>query len=182
MRYWTTFNEAYIYCGVFMTMSPPMTMGRLVPDARPGDRLAEPGKEGIDYECIHRHNLAHARAYTLYRDKFAATQKGRIGLTNIAFAPRPNSTLYADVAAARRHNLFTLGTTFGPLTYGQFPAEVRHAVDEASRLEGLPRSRLPNITAEESSLLRGVLRVDYGLYTSHASLYNEILEEKFNCY
>ncbi|XP_052130811.1 myrosinase 1-like [Frankliniella occidentalis] len=160
VQYWVTFNEPYVFCGAAgqMEFLAKAIVGVGVDPDGPvlpfGNRKTEPG---ADYNCLHRMILAHARVYRLYKEKFASSQKGRIGIVNISYAARPNSTRYEDVAAARRYNLFTLGTTFGPLVTGQYPDEVRNVVDEASRLEGRATSRLPVFTPEQSALVNGTI-------------------------
>ncbi|XP_034242065.1 myrosinase 1-like [Thrips palmi] len=153
VRYWTTHNEPYVFCNFFPNTGPFLA-GEMTQDTMP---TPAPGHEGDDYKCLQRIVLSHGRVYRLYQEKYAATQHGLIGLSNFAYAPRPNSSSFADVAAVRRYNLLTLGTTFGPLVTGDYPVEVRRMVDEASEREGLGKSRLPEFSADQRAMLRGTI-------------------------
>lgn len=62
MKYWVTINEPNNYCVYF-----PHTLAAV--------GLAPEDKNGT-YRCMHHMNLAHARAYRLYKDTYYAAQKG----------------------------------------------------------------------------------------------------------
>ena len=62
VKLWTTFNEPYEVC------KTGYALGQFAPGLR---------QEGVaEYLCAHTILQAHARAYHLYRDKFAASQQG----------------------------------------------------------------------------------------------------------
>jgi beta-glucosidase/6-phospho-beta-glucosidase/beta-galactosidase len=88
---------------------------------------------------------SHAAAVHLYRTKFQANQKGEIGIAlNHDFAV-PLTSSPEDIAAAERKNQFTMGWFADPIVFGKYPQVMRDIVGD----------RLPEFTAEESSLLRG---------------------------
>ncbi|XP_056865034.1 beta-glucosidase 3 isoform X2 [Raphanus sativus] len=139
VKFWTTINEANIY-----------TLGSY------NDGLLPPGHCSSRSRCssgnsstepyIVGHNLllAHASASRLYKQKYKDIQGGSVGFSvfTIGFAPTSSKN---DEIAVQRAKAFYFGWMLGPLTYGDYP-------DEMKRIVG---SRLPLFTEEESALVKG---------------------------
>lgn len=97
------------------------------------------------YLAAHHLLLAHGKAVAVYRKKYQAQQKGRIGITNNCDWREPLSSNPEDAAAAERALEFFLAWFADPVFKGQYPASM------VDRLE----DRLPKFTAEESEMLKG---------------------------
>ncbi|XP_017973289.1 PREDICTED: beta-glucosidase 12 isoform X2 [Theobroma cacao] len=89
--------------------------------------------------------LSHAAAVKLYRKKYQASQKGKIGITIITnwFIPKSDAT--ADRKAASRALDFLFGWFVDPLIFGEYPKSMRSMVGR----------RLPKFTEAESKMLKG---------------------------
>ncbi|XP_028776803.1 vicianin hydrolase-like [Neltuma alba] len=102
--------------------------------------------------------LSHAAAVKLYKTKFQATQKGKIGITLVTIWFEPKSETMVDHAAANRALDFFFGWYADPITYGDYPKIMRSYVGD----------RLPKFTKPESEMLKGsydFLGVNY--YTTY---------------
>ncbi|KAJ1378831.1 Glycoside hydrolase family 1 [Sesbania bispinosa] len=105
-----------------------------------GDSGTEP------YIVAHNQILAHAEAVHVYRTKYQAYQKGKIGITLVSnwFIPlSENST--TDQKAARRSLDFQYGWFMEPLTTGDYPKNMRAIV----------RNRLPKFSKWQARLVNG---------------------------
>lgn len=79
VKNWITFNEPSQYCG------NGYSSGRWPP----GVQLLAAG----EYLCAHHTILAHARVYHLFKNKYFAKQKGRIGITLSTYYFMPEDPL-----------------------------------------------------------------------------------------
>ncbi|XVF10001.1 hypothetical protein REPUB_Repub07fG0146600 [Reevesia pubescens] len=97
------------------------------------------------YILAHHLLLSHAAAVKLYREKYQASQKGKIGITIITnwFIPKFDTT--ADRKAASRALDFLFGWFVDPVIFGKYPKS----------MQSLVGSRLPKFTKAESKMLKG---------------------------
>ncbi|XP_052133189.1 myrosinase 1-like, partial [Frankliniella occidentalis] len=144
VKMWITLNEPLEYCG------EGYGTGHNAP------RVNLTG--AADYLCGHTALLAHARAYRLYRDKYADEQKGRVGITlNSEWYEPKNATGEEDRLAAERAQQFELGWFAHPIfsETGDYPPAMKERVMVNSLAEGRSRSRLPTFTPEDVALVKG---------------------------
>ena len=152
IKYWITFNEPF--CMSWLAYG----VGKFAPrrcsawrDGYPkgqsckdigggGDTAKEPyivGKTIL---------LAHAKAYRTYHAKYAATQKGKIGITlNCDFGLPYDKDKPEDVEAAETHVHFMLGWFANPIENGDWPEVMIRQAGE----------RLPPFTPEEKAQIKG---------------------------
>ncbi|XP_006664007.1 beta-glucosidase 38 [Oryza brachyantha] len=97
------------------------------------------------YITAHNLLLSHAAAVKIYRDKYQATQKGKIGILLDFVWYEPLTDREEDRAAAHRAREFTLGWFLHPITYGHYPETMQNIV----------MRRLPNFTREQSEMIKG---------------------------
>lgn len=110
--------------------------------------------EGL-YHCAYVHLLAHAKAYHIYDEEFRATQEGRISIVIDSGWAEPASDSEDDVISAQIERDFVLGIYANPIYLGNWPEIVIQYVGERSALEGFPKSRLPELSADEISFING---------------------------
>jgi len=125
-----------------------------------GDGSKAPGIEGIGtslYIAAHNQIRAHAKAYRLYQNEFAATQGGQCGITlNTEWGEPEDPNDPTSVEAAENNMQFYLGWFMHPIyVNGDYPDVMREKIDTKSELQGFPESRLPTFTAEESAEILG---------------------------
>ncbi|CAN1158071.1 Beta-glucosidase 24 [Linum perenne] len=104
-----------------------------------GDSATEP------YIVGHNMLLAHATVVNLYRQKYHATQKGVVGISQVAQWSIPLSNSKEDYDAAQRSNDFVIGWFMEPLVTGKYPASMKALVG----------NRLPKFSKKESKMLKG---------------------------
>ncbi|ONM16733.1 Beta-glucosidase 32 [Zea mays] len=84
-----------------------------------GDSGREP------YTVCHHQLLAHAEAVHLYKEKYQASQRGKIGVTLNSLWFLPSSPSKSNDDAVRRALDFMLGWFMDPLVSGDYPASMR---------------------------------------------------------
>ncbi|KAL3611004.1 hypothetical protein D5086_002024, partial [Populus alba] len=142
VKYWITMNEPNglaINGYNFGSFAP----GRCSPlgNCPGGNSAVEP------YVAAHNMILSHGAAVKVYKDKYQAIQKGKIGITIVShwFLPKFNTT--ADRIAVSRALDFMFGWFARPITFGDYPDSMRSLVG----------NRLPKFTKEQSAMLKGSL-------------------------
>ncbi|XP_050316395.1 myrosinase 1-like [Anthonomus grandis grandis] len=154
VKLWATINEPKSFCegipSVVVNLFPEMPIGT------------------YEYLCGHHAILAHAKAYRLYKEKYQATQQGRVSLVldlgyNMGLT---NSTVDED--AAERKNLFEFGWFAHPIVYGDYPDIMQEVIANNSARQGFPVSRLPKFTSSEKLLVQGAYDlIMLNTYTSY---------------
>ncbi|KAM7502636.1 hypothetical protein LguiB_001540 [Lonicera macranthoides] len=143
VKYWTTLNEPWTYSvgGYVKGEFAPgrCSSGEYYLNCSGGDSSIEP------YLVSHNQLLAHAIAVRLYKRKYQASQKGKIGITLVStwMVPYSNSTL--DRHATLRALDFMLGWFMEPLTTGEYP----------HTMQSLVKNRLPKFSLEQSNMVKG---------------------------
>uniref|UniRef100_A0A7S2I167 beta-glucosidase n=1 Tax=Helicotheca tamesis TaxID=374047 RepID=A0A7S2I167_9STRA len=127
VKHWVTINEPWTIAvnGYASGIHAPGRYQR--PDVEP-------------YIVGHHLLLAHANAVKLYRNKFASSQKGVIGISNSGdFRYPKDEHSEDDQLAAERSMEFQLGWFSDPIWKGDYPSSMRQQLGE----------RLPQFTAEQ---------------------------------
>ncbi|KAA8520274.1 hypothetical protein F0562_014530 [Nyssa sinensis] len=142
VKHWMTMNEPWIFTtgGYDTGISAP---GRCSAWVNNGCRAGNSGTE--PYVVGHNLLLCHAATVKLYKEKYQASQKGKIGITLVSHWFVPYSNSKPDQQAAQRALEFMYGWFFHPLVYGDYP-RIMHV---------LVGKRLPKFTAEQANLLKG---------------------------
>nr|AHN85654.1 glycoside hydrolase family 1 [Putranjiva roxburghii] len=142
VKYWTTFNEprAYATRGYDSGLGAPGRCSEWV------DRSCEAGNSATEpYIVSHHIILAHAAAVQVYRQKYQASQNGKIGITLNAYWYVPYSNNTVDEEAAQVAFDFFTGWHLDPITYGHYPRTMQALVGD----------RLPKFTEEEFMVIKG---------------------------
>ncbi|KAJ4868699.1 Beta-glucosidase 3 [Raphanus sativus] len=137
VKFWTTINEANIFTigGYDGGGTPP---GRCS-TCFSGNSSTEP------YIVAHNLLLAHASTSRLYKQKYKDTQGGSVGFSIFAIGFRPSTNSKDDEMAVQRFKDFFFAWMLGPLTYGDYPDEMKRTIG----------TRLPVFTKEESEQVKG---------------------------
>jgi len=109
-----------------------------------GKKLGYPGK----YLCMHNILKAHAKIYHIYDTEFRKEQKGQIALVSSCLGMFPKNSL--DTAAVDVFFQFTCGWVNHAIfsKTGDYPEIMKNHIAENSKLEGFPRSILPEFSPE----------------------------------
>ncbi|KAJ7942501.1 putative Beta-glucosidase [Quillaja saponaria] len=140
VKNWITFNEPNVATtfGYMWGFGPPYSRKCLPPKCvKPvGDKTREP------YIVTHNYILAHAAAVKLYRKKFQATQRGKVGIVLQVSDYKPVTLEHENVAAAQRLLDFHTGWYVEPLVFGHYPQS----------LKVILKDRLPTFTGKERKM------------------------------
>ncbi|GJQ82456.1 hypothetical protein Trydic_g11867, partial [Trypoxylus dichotomus] len=141
VKNWITFNEPYQIC------EQGFSDGTLAPGYR---------QMGIGgYLCGHTVLRAHAKTYQLYQDKYKSSQGGVVGITVNGVWAEPLSESDEDQASADLYMSMNFAWFLDPIFgNGDYPANMKQAIDDLSVSQGFKRSRLPEFTPEEKEMLR----------------------------
>lgn len=139
VKYWFTLNEPLTYClnGYTIGTHAPGRCSNYAGNCTSGNSATEP------YIVAYHLILAHADAVKVYREKYKPYQKGEIGVTLVTHFFTPLTNKPSDVRAARRVLDFWFGWFLHPMTYGDYPEEMK----------AILKDRLPRFTAEQSKLV-----------------------------
>ena len=135
VKHWTTINEAWSVAvlGYHDGVKAPGVVNNATIDV---------------YQAGHNLVLAHARAVNIYRNEFALSQHGIVGITNCADFRFPKEDNEIDREAANRAMAFQFAWFTDPFVYGDYPPEMREYIGE---------DRLPRFTAQQSKELIGTM-------------------------
>ncbi|CAI0450266.1 unnamed protein product [Linum tenue] len=155
VQHWVTVNEP-LSLALFGygqgTLAPGRCSKWMNLNCTGGDSATEP------YIVGHHLLLSHAFIVKLYREKYQATQKGKIGTAQVIQWLLPLSDSKEDHEARQRRIDFTLGWFQDPLATGDYPASMRANVGK----------RLPEFSKEEAEMLKGSADfVGLNYYTSY---------------
>ncbi|KPP62098.1 lactase-phlorizin hydrolase-like [Scleropages formosus] len=143
VKFWITINEPYNVAQIghgYGTAAPGISF-------RPGT---------LPYIVGHHLLKAHAEAWHVYNDKYRSKQGGVISITiNSDWAEPRNPYKQEDIDAARRFLQFYIGWFAHPVFNGDYSDVMKTVVRERSLAAGLPRSRLPEFSADEVQRIRG---------------------------
>ncbi|KAJ9139722.1 hypothetical protein P3X46_030430 [Hevea brasiliensis] len=142
VKHWITLNEPWGFSnngyatGIF---APGRCSSWQQLNCTGGDSATEP------YIVGHNLLLAHAAAVKTYKNKYQATQKGKIGITLVTHWFVPFSNDKHDQHAAKRALDFMFGWFMDPLIFGDYPNTLRSLVGD----------RLPKFSEEQSKMVKG---------------------------
>ncbi|KAA8549584.1 hypothetical protein F0562_001398 [Nyssa sinensis] len=138
VKQWITLNEPWTYSnGGYATgvLAPGQCSSWQQKHCTGGDSSTEP------YLVAHHLLLAHAAAANLYKQKYQASQKGKIRITLVTRWIVPFSNEPQHHNASQRALDFMFGWFMEPLTTGDYPNSMRSLV----------KDRLPKFTTEQST-------------------------------
>ncbi|KAF6148743.1 hypothetical protein GIB67_019351 [Kingdonia uniflora] len=141
VKNWMTFNEPRVVAalGYDNGFFAPARCSQPNGNCTAGDSTTEP------YIVGHHLILMHASAVQRYRNKYRATQKGRIGILLDFVWYEPLTRSKADNLATQRARDFHLGWFLDPITNGKYPKTMQNIVGK----------RLPRFTTNERKLVKG---------------------------
>ncbi|BET01143.1 glycoside hydrolases [Nesidiocoris tenuis] len=110
-----------------------------------------------EYLSAHHLLLAHATAYRIYHTEFRSSQRGQVTIALNMMYHWPKTESKLDKEAAERAMQFQMGWFAEPIygKKGDYPKIMKDFIGQASKAEGRIKSRLPEFTPEQSSLLKG---------------------------
>ncbi|OWR48224.1 seminal fluid protein CSSFP020 [Danaus plexippus plexippus] len=110
-----------------------------------------------DYMCIKNVLVAHARAYRLYEREYKKKFKGSVGIALALNWADPVNNSTKNVEATDVYREFMIGLYMHPIWSkdGGFPKMVKERVHQNSIKQGFKKSRLPALSKEEVTLLKG---------------------------
>ncbi|XP_077436051.1 lactase/phlorizin hydrolase-like isoform X1 [Vanacampus margaritifer] len=151
VKFWITINEPYNIANVghgYGAAAPECDL-----DHHPGISF-RPGT--LPYIVGHNLLKAHAETWHLYNDEYRSKQGGIISITiNSDWSEPRNPYKQEDVDAARRVLQFYIGWFAHPVFKGDYSDMMKTIIRERSLQAGLPKSRLPEFTAEEVQRIKG---------------------------
>jgi beta-glucosidase len=140
VKYWSTLNEPWVFSNSGYALGTNAPGRCSAPTCQAGDSGTEP------YIVTHNQILAHAEAVHVYKTKYQAYQKGKIGITLVSnwLMPLDDNSI-PDIKAAERSLDFQFGWFMEPLTTGDYSKSMRAIV----------KNRLPKFSKLQSSLVNG---------------------------
>ncbi|RZC85288.1 hypothetical protein C5167_041473 [Papaver somniferum] len=141
VKHWITFNEpwTFIYLGYDLA-------GLAAPGRFSNRHLCKYGNSGVEpYVVGHNLLLAHSAAANLYKEKYQASQRGKVGITLNTDWMVPASTKEEDVLATKRALDFSLGFFLKPLVHGHYPQNMIEIL----------KDRLPVFTYDQYLKIKG---------------------------
>ncbi|KAL8136426.1 hypothetical protein V2J09_002427 [Rumex salicifolius] len=148
VKYWVTFNEPNVmgYYGYATGAHAPFRCSTYVGNCTAGNSGTEP------YIVAHNLLLSHAAAVELYRHKYQAKQKGKMGITIATHWIMPiNNTLSSQNAASRALD-FLFGWFVEPVTFGDYPKTMRSIVGKLNDPDSSNPLQLSYTTDWQTSL------------------------------
>ncbi|RZC33947.1 Glyco hydro 1 domain containing protein [Asbolus verrucosus] len=128
-----------------------------------------------DYKCAHTLLKAHAKAYHIYDKEFREAQQGTVSLVADTTWFEPATDSDQDKEAAERALQFSYGWYINPVVNGNYPQVMIDRIDEKSKQQGYPESRLPKFTTEEMDYIKGTY--DFIALNSFTTLYTAWLDD-----
>jgi beta-glucosidase len=124
------------------------------------------------YQAAHQLILAHAKAYHIFKDKYAH-QKGQIGITNNCDWREPLTNSKEDKDAAERALEFFLAWFADPIYKGDYPQVMKNRLGD----------RLPQFSEDEKIMIKGTSDF-FGLnhYTTMYAAHSDRTSEETNVY
>ncbi|XP_034939090.1 myrosinase 1 [Chelonus insularis] len=156
VKYWVTINEPSIFCGF----------------GYGGDWIPLVQQSGVaDYLCGHHALIAHAKAYEMYQNEFAADQEGQVGIViSLSWPVAENPEDEEELEGVERWFQFRNGWFLHPIFSddGDYPKEMIERISYHSDLQGFSKSRLPKFSENEIEMIKN--SADYlGINFYHAS-------------
>ncbi|RZC83661.1 hypothetical protein C5167_046447 [Papaver somniferum] len=156
VKHWITLNEPWAFSNggyAWGALAPGRCSKNIDPSCTAGHSGTEP------YLVGHYQLLSHAAAVHVYKLKYQASQKGKIGVTLVCHWTEPFSNAKHDRHAALRSIDFMF---MDPLTFGRYPLSMQSLVGD----------RLPKFTKDESEMVKGsfdFIGLNYytGYYAQH---------------
>uniref|UniRef100_A0A2A4JVL1 beta-glucosidase n=1 Tax=Heliothis virescens TaxID=7102 RepID=A0A2A4JVL1_HELVI len=110
-----------------------------------------------EYLCGHNVLRAHGMVYRMFEKEYKEKIRGGMGIALSFSWSEPESASKEDQTAAETDRQFAMGWFAHPIfsEAGDYPPVMRSTVDENSKQQGFPRSRLPYFTPQEVEMLRG---------------------------
>ncbi|KAK8959795.1 Beta-glucosidase 22 [Platanthera guangdongensis] len=142
VTHWTTITEPNIYA------MDSYDNGRFPPNrcSYPFGKTCKEGNSTTEpYIGAHNMILSHAAAVKLYRTKYQAIQKGKIGFNVYTIWSYPLTNSTEDKVATKRVLDFMPGWIISPMVFGDYPEIMRKNAG----------SRLPSFTESESKEVKG---------------------------
>ncbi|XAR63408.1 Beta-primeverosidase [Bertholletia excelsa] len=155
VKHWITLNEPYIfvYAGYDSgTKAPGRCSAWKANNCSAGNSATEP------YVVGHHMLLSHAEVVKLYKQKYQASQKGEIGISQVTHWMLPYSDASSNKKAAQRALDFMYGWFMDPLFFGDYPRSMHSLVGK----------RLPKFKPEEAKMVKGSFDfIGLNYYTSN---------------
>ncbi|KAJ2947990.1 hypothetical protein O0L34_g9782 [Tuta absoluta] len=143
VKAWTTFNEPLTFCQ----------------DGYGGNDAPGARSSGLeDYMCAHNVLRAHGMTYRMIEREFPQRKRDvGVGISLDLHWAEPATTSEEDQEAAEIVRQFTFGWYAHPIfsKTGDYPPIMRQRIDDYSRRQHFPRSRLPTFTQEEIDMIKG---------------------------
>ncbi|KAK2637125.1 hypothetical protein Ddye_031917 [Dipteronia dyeriana] len=167
VKYWITLNEPLTYSsrGYDAGLFAPGRCSKTV------NGMCQAGNSSTEPYIVSQHLiLSHAAAVQVYRQKYQVNQKGKIGITLDSHWFIPYSKTKPNSEAALRALDFMFGWFMEPLTYGDYPFNMRFIIGE----------RLPKFSRKQSMMVKGsfdFLGLNYytAYYASNVDAANSVL-------